>query len=132
MSDIVERLKAALSKASPAPWKADTKEHVGDNWLLGSVIDCGADDYSNWIVTTDRIRASQMDSGDAKSDAEFMALARNELPAVLDRIAELEAEVERAEADATKVMAALADAVAKLETAEAELERLKAREADRE
>lgn len=87
---ILERLKALDAKASNAPWIADTKARIGENWLVGSVIFCGSDSpddhtpYSDWIVTTDGVRASQFTGDGAKADAELIALSRTHLGKLIE------------------------------------------------
>jgi hypothetical protein len=89
----IAKARALCEAATVPPWKADKKERIGENWMIGSIIDTGsAEDgncYSNWIVTTDCVHASEMISGDAKADAEFIAAARTLLPEALDEIERL-------------------------------------------
>lgn len=85
---LVHRLDRLAARASNRPWKADTTEHVGENWMIGSVIMCGsAEDadgakYSDWIVTTDRIHASEFNGEGAAADAAFIAELANAWPAL--------------------------------------------------
>lgn len=80
---------AALRKdIQSAPWKADDKKNMGENWLLA--------DFGNWerypnderheeghaILTTDRVRCSET-WGDARGDAEFCAWARNKMESLI-------------------------------------------------
>lgn len=90
----IERGEELERKASTGPWRSNTRDTFGDDWPIGSIIDLGEAEndkgtYSNYIVTTDRVRASQM-GGDAKSDAEFIAFARNHARALLSAAREVE------------------------------------------
>ena len=57
------------------PWIATTVEKTGNDWLICYV----GNDYENmeWIITTDRIHASEMNGSDAKDDATFIVKAVN-------------------------------------------------------
>ena len=83
----LDALEALHRAATPAPWRSDTRERMGVNWPVGAVLDCGCaedgDKYSDYIVSTDRIHASEMVSGDAKADSELIAAVRNVLPKLL-------------------------------------------------
>lgn len=71
-------------EATPGPYKHDTMENVGENWLLGCVFDAGAAiDDTKHIVTTDNLRASECISGGAKEDAAFIAANSPEVIAAL-------------------------------------------------
>lgn len=83
----LERLYLLERAATTAPWKADTVQHAGENWMIGSIINTGSGEYADHIVSTDNIRASQVDSGDAKSDAEFIAAMRNAAPKLIEAAA---------------------------------------------
>lgn len=85
----IKRLRALLAEATSGPWRMDTKDRIGENWLIGSIIACGEGEneqgfFSDYIVTTDNIRASELDGEGARADAELIAAARNALPALLD------------------------------------------------
>ncbi len=76
---IIDALDSLEPKLSTGPWKADSKVNVGDNWLVAH---CGySRDDKDHLVTTDNVRSSEMD-GDPKSDAQFIALVRNNLQAI--------------------------------------------------
>lgn len=79
-------LKAA-EEASTAPWKLDTTQNLGDNWMIGTLLWVGSDEdkdgqFSDYIVTTDRVRASEFTGQGPQADAAFIALARNTAPAI--------------------------------------------------
>lgn len=90
--DRLPEILARLAAATPGPWRSNAKGKVGEDWLIGFIVDCGEGEwdgkYSDWIVTTDCLRASQCVSGGAKEDAEFIAHAPTD-------IAWLAGEVER-------------------------------------
>ena len=59
-------------------FKVDTSDHIGDNWL---VADFGADDDGqSYIVTTDRIHASESAefTNGARADAELVCRLLND------------------------------------------------------
>lgn len=88
----IERERALCEAASTPPWKADIIANAGENWMLGAIIDLGRDRYENeWIVTTDHVHASELDS-DAKADAAFIAAARTGYPSALAEIELLQGE----------------------------------------
>jgi len=71
-------LKAA-EEASTAPWKLDTTQNLGDNWMIGTLLWVGSDEdkdgqFSDYIVTTDRVRASEFTGQGPQADAAFIAL----------------------------------------------------------
>lgn len=89
----LEAIEARVKAASPGPWITSNPENAFKNWPIG-FFSLGRDEEakpSNWAVTTDRINASRMVSGGAKEDAEFIAHARQDIPALIARIRELEA-----------------------------------------
>lgn len=93
LSKLLQQAIEVSKGISPGPWVADTKESMGENWLVGCVMDCGLTHKDeSYIVTTYHVRASEMD-GDAESDALFIAFARTAWPEIIEhlyRLAELE------------------------------------------
>lgn len=86
MNATIERLaeiKARCAKASTAPWIWETGPYSGSNWLIGSSVD-GLD----YHITTDHVHASEL-NGDAKTDAEFIANARQDIPWLIAMIERL-------------------------------------------
>lgn len=72
-----------LDDCSAGPWMADIMERFGDNWLIGSF---GRDHKDvGHILTTYHVHASEK-GGDAQSDAEFCAAARELVPRLLKRM----------------------------------------------
>ena len=89
----LEDLKAKARAATPGPWKADTIENIGENWLVGYLMNLGEADnaeggYSKWIVTTDRIPASQCHPHRADNDAAFIAAANPQVVEALCEVAQ--------------------------------------------
>lgn len=78
------RIRELTELITPAPWKADIATNSGKNWQLAS-LGASCEDEQEYIVTTDRIPVSQMD-GDAKYDAEFIALVRNNIDWILENL----------------------------------------------
>ena len=79
---LLAEAEALLPLVSTGPWMADVKENIGKNWHIASF---GASDTGDWILTTDHIRCSEMESNDAEADAKFCALARNLMPLLIER-----------------------------------------------
>lgn len=88
-----KKLRELLALATTRPWKANTADKTGEDWLIGSLGNSN-EDGQDWIVTTDRVRASELD-GDAKFDAALIVAAVNALPALLDELEALRAERDR-------------------------------------
>lgn len=79
---MIEEAKKLLAN-NPNPWRVNTKANIGQDWLLASF---GNDQHCvEWILTTDRVRASEYE-GDAESDAQFCALAKRLVPALIDAL----------------------------------------------
>ena len=92
MDDRFKEIKARADAASEYPWRVNTKENIGNDWLLGCVFDAGtARDDFNYIITTDHIRCSHMSGADAKDDATFIAHARADVPWLLKEVERLRA-----------------------------------------
>ena len=84
----LEDLKKLLAEATNRPWKANTADKTGEEWLIASLGNSNEDGL-DYIVTTDRVRASELD-GDAKADAALIAAAVNALPGMIARVEEME------------------------------------------
>ncbi len=81
--------------ASPAPWRH--RDRLSDGTPHCDVLsDHGADD-DGWFIVTGENPASSADGGYDMdpADARFIAASRTAVPALLDRVAELEASNER-------------------------------------
>lgn len=63
------------------PWRADTLDKFGENWPIGTVkrivINLGHSDDEDWCVSTDGVRASQMNGATAQDDAKAIAALHN-------------------------------------------------------
>jgi hypothetical protein len=77
-ADKLDELERLLRLATTRPWKANTADKTGEDWLICSLGNSN-EDGQDWIVTTDRIHASELD-GDAKFDAALIVAAINALP----------------------------------------------------
>ena len=71
-----ERIASILKRwqeATPGPWLAEYGKYSGENWMLAET---GArEDGTTCFITTDHLHTSEMVSGGAEEDAEFMAHA---------------------------------------------------------
>lgn len=82
--DGLEELRGLSEKATPGDWRANVIEAFGQDWPIGTVMDCGTtDDQGKHIVTTDGVRASSLNGSTAKDDAAFIAAAVNYVRAKL-------------------------------------------------
>ena len=80
--ELANALHAAERRATTAPWRSNTANNTGDDWLLGSF---GCDDeVGDMILTTDRIHASEVDGDGAAADVEFIVLCRNNIRQIID------------------------------------------------
>lgn len=96
----LDGIAARIKAASPGPWITCHPENAFKNWPIG-FFSLGRDEEDspkNWAITTDSICASQMTSGGAKEDAEFIAAARQDVPALVAYARSLEAKVRKAHA----------------------------------
>jgi hypothetical protein len=74
----LSNLRALATAATCHEWIVEESKNMGETWPIGSIIDCGSAEgegqtYSKFIVTTDGVRGSQLNSGSAKDDAQFIA-----------------------------------------------------------
>ena len=91
MTDRLDEIKARLGAATPSPWKADTIENVGNNWLIGTVLNAGSDqEGAQWIVTTDGLHASECTSGGAEEDTQFIAHSPDDIKWLIAEVERLE------------------------------------------
>lgn len=87
IQEIAERLEVASTHRGQ-PWLATCSEDWADNWLVASLGASNQGEGKCWFVTTDRVRASEVD-GDAEDDAQFIANAPADIAFLLQRNAEL-------------------------------------------
>lgn len=84
----LEAIEARLRVCSTGPWKACKASEVFDNWPI--CLSVGSDeDGTEWGVSTDRVHASEMLEGGAAEDAEFIAHARQDIPALIREVRRL-------------------------------------------
>jgi|GEM_PF-3541043 len=80
---LVAEARERIAAATSGPWRVNEMSEVGHDWLIGTVFDAGAAEtpdgqrMTRYIVTTDGVRGSELGEGDARTDAEFIAWARN-------------------------------------------------------
>lgn len=76
---IIQAIDKLETEMSSGPFKADTMEYVGENWLIATF----GDDREGvgHILTTDRVHASEATSN-PEADAAFFALVRNHWPEI--------------------------------------------------
>lgn len=89
--DTLSQIRERVEKASDGPWQNDPK--VG--WPVA--FSCGRDeDGKDYQVFTGPIAASCIKNGGAKNDSEFIAHARQDIPALLAYVEKLERVAEAA------------------------------------
>jgi hypothetical protein len=69
------KLDALEAAATPGPWRTDSKERVGQNWLIALL---GHGDRKD--VSTDGVRASCLGDAGAEDDAALIVALRNAYP----------------------------------------------------
>lgn len=82
INDIIQRWR----RSSTGFWKLNTADNIGEDWLICSL--GHGWDGNDYIVTTDRVRASEYD-GDAKDDGECIVSAKKDLESLLGIISQL-------------------------------------------
>ena len=90
----LQQIEERVNKATNAPWIVEADEYSGRNWLIGCVsVFLGGSAWSDksYYVTTKGVHASELE-GDAKTDAEFIAAARTDVPALVAEVRRLTAE----------------------------------------
>lgn len=82
------------------PMKVDTIDNIGDNWEVGMFTGNDSEDGRKYIVTTDHVRASELQPHTAKDHAYLFAAAPylfHQLAEVLDFTARVKNAVENGE-----------------------------------
>ena len=100
----LKAIEERANKASNAPWIVEAGDYSGANWMIGATsvfLGGSAWDDKSYYITTQNVHASELE-GDAKTDAEFIAHAREDVPALIAEVRSL-----RAKLDAVPVMAIL-------------------------
>jgi len=93
-------------KASNGPWITEAGEYSGRNWMIGMVaVHLGASNQDDkcHFVTTNNVHASEL-TGDAGTDAEFIAHAREDVPALIAEVRSLRAKLDAVPADAIRAI----------------------------
>lgn len=86
----LQAIKQRAAMATTGPWMVEAGDYSGRDWLIGVVavyLGASCQDDKCYSVTTRDVHASEL-SGDARTDAEFIAHARTDIAALI-------AEVER-------------------------------------
>ncbi len=91
--DELEAIDARARAASNAPWKVVKGEYDGADWLVATLGSDGLDGLDR-TVTTDHVHASDLRGG-AAEDAEFIAHARHDVPALIAEVKRLWGKVSR-------------------------------------
>lgn len=82
--ELARALKEAGDRVSTGPWRSNTADKMGEDWLIGSF---GCDEErGDMILTTDHVRASEMDGDGAAADVEFIVLCRNNIGQIVDAL----------------------------------------------
>lgn len=85
-------IEARAAKATNAPWLIEAGVYSGQNWLVGTITVNLGESYRDdivYFVTTKNVHASELE-GDAKTDAEFIAHARADVPALVAEVRRLQ------------------------------------------
>jgi uncharacterized small protein (DUF1192 family) len=86
-------IRARYEAATPGPWRVEHGRYSGADWLIGSLGTGYFDNGMHFVhITTNRVRASEL-YGNASVDAEFIAHAREDIPALLAEVERLRAEL---------------------------------------
>lgn len=115
----LEELGALLAKASTRPWRVDTADNIGKNWLI-----CGGfgedPDGSTPIITTDNLSGLQCVAGLASDDAKAMCAAVMAADRMISTIRELREENAARDRVVEAARATKADLLARANMAEAD------------
>ena len=85
----LQAIEERANKATNAPWIVEAGEYSGRNWLIGG----SAVDGKTYFVTTQNVHASELE-GDASTDADFIAHARADVPALIAEVRSLRAKLD--------------------------------------
>ena len=92
----LQAIEERASKATPGAWIVEAGEYSGRDWMIGSVamfLGASCWDDKCYTVTTNQVHASELE-GDAKTDAEFIAYAREDVPALIAEVKRLRAKLD--------------------------------------
>ncbi|HEV2929940.1 MAG TPA: hypothetical protein VGW74_14705, partial [Propionibacteriaceae bacterium] len=85
----LDAIEARADAATPGPWHGEHEQYEGRELLCVSIGDYG------WVCSGERSPEYDIDSEQGKADAEFIAHARTEVPALVAEVRGLRAELER-------------------------------------
>ena len=92
----LKAIEERANKASNAPWIVEAGDYSGANWMIGATsvfLGGSAWDDKSYYITTQNVHASELE-GDAKTDAEFIAHAREDVPALIAEVKRLRAKLD--------------------------------------
>ena len=92
----LQAIEERANKATNATWIVEAGEYSGSNWLVGTITVNLGESYRDdqvYFVTTRNVHASELE-GDAKTDAEFIAHARADVPALIAEVRSLRAKLD--------------------------------------
>ena len=92
----LKAIEERANKASNAPWIVEAGDYSGANWMIGATsvfLGGSAWDDKSYYITTQNVHASELE-GDAKTDAEFIAHARSDVPALIAEVRRLRAKLD--------------------------------------
>lgn len=87
LAEIEERCR----RAQTGPWTVDWGEEIGSNWVVATGPAYDQTTIGTYAVCTDSIRCSDTNAADGEDDAEFIAHARSDIPALLEEVRRLRA-----------------------------------------
>ena len=102
----LQAIEERANKASTAPWIVEAGPYSGRDWMIGSIamfLGASCWDDKCYTVTTNQVHASELE-GDAKTDADFIAHAREDVPALIAEVRELRAKLDAVPIDAIRAI----------------------------
>ena len=100
----LKAIEERANKASNAPWIVEAGDYSGANWMIGATsvfLGGSAWDDKSYYITTQNVHASELE-GDAKTDAEFIAHARSDVPALIAEVRRLRAKLDAVPVEAIR------------------------------
>jgi hypothetical protein len=94
-NDDLREIEARANAATPGPWLVE-RQYSGDNWMIGCLVvgtDSGDGKNYDVTITTDHLHASEYGDATARIDAEFVAHARTNVPALIAEVRRLREEL---------------------------------------
>ena len=102
----LKAIEERANKASNAPWIVEAGDYSGANWMIGATsvfLGGSAWDDKSYYITTQNVHASELE-GDAKTDAEFIAHAREDVPALIAEVRALRSKLDAVPIDAIRAI----------------------------